>query len=222
MPTIASPSQPHRAVITHGVNGFLAGDDDGWRDALITLVGDEALRRATGRAAHRSVLWTPAPVRRTKAVKAVLDQLLDPDLGADAFELEVTRARRPPAPPPVLADADTVVEHDRLGQALVTVVIPVHDYRDLVTEALESVRAQTLPDLDLVVVDDGSTDGSLEVVRAWMEANATRFNRVVLLAHPVSSGVAVARNAGFDAAETPFVLPLDADNVLLPAAASGW
>ncbi len=67
------------------------------------------------------------------------------------------------------------------------------------------------------MVDDGSTDGSLEVVQAWMDANATRFNRVVLLAHPFSAGVAVARNAGFDAAETPFVLPLDADNVLLPA-----
>ncbi|MEA2844004.1 MAG: hypothetical protein QOJ69_1675, partial [Actinomycetota bacterium] len=215
VPTIASPSEPHRAAIVHGVNGFLAGDHDGWRDALIGLLDDEELRRSTGWAAHRSVLWTHGPGRRTQAVKAVLDQLLDADLAADAFELELSRARRPPAPAPVVAEACTVLEHDRLGQACVTVVVPLHDYREYVTEALESIGMQTLSSLDVVVVDDGSNDDSLAVARAWLEANLERFNRVVLLSRPVSAGVAAARNAGFDAAETPFVLPLDADNVLV-------
>ncbi|MDQ6796966.1 MAG: glycosyltransferase, partial [Actinomycetota bacterium] len=216
VPTIASPTEQHRRVIDDGVNGLLADDDDAWRHALVRLVDDAELRRSMGRSAHRSVLWAHGPGRRTQAVKAVLDQLLDADLAADAFELEFLRARRPEAPPPALVSAVPVVEHDRLGTARVTVVIPVHDYRALVTEALESVGAQTLPDLDLVVVDDGSTDDSLEVVRAWLDTNAARFNRVLLLSHAARAGVALARNAGFDAAETPFVLALDADNALLP------
>lgn len=216
VPTIASPSEQHRAVIAHGENGLLAGDDDAWRDALVRLVADAGRRRCMGRAAHRSVLWSHGPERRTQAIKAIVDQLLDADAAADAFELELLRARRPQTPPPEPARTDRVVEHDRLREAWITVVIPVHDYRDLVVEALESVAAQTLADLDLVVVDDGSTDDSLAVVKGWLETNAARFNRALLLSHATCTGVASARNAGFDAAETPFVLPLDADNLLVP------
>jgi glycosyltransferase involved in cell wall biosynthesis len=95
------------------------------------------------------------------------------------------------------------------------VIVPLHNYGHYLPEALDSVRAQTLPALDLVVVDDASTDDSLAVARAWMERHAGRFNRALLLRNQANAGLALTRNVGFAAAETPFVLQLDADNKLL-------
>lgn len=87
-------------------------------------------------------------------------------------------------------------------------------------EALDSVRAQTLAELDLIVVDDRSTDESLAVALRWLEANAARFNRVLLLRNPINAGRAATRNACFEAADTRYVLPLDPDNRLLPDCAA--
>jgi glycosyltransferase involved in cell wall biosynthesis len=54
------------------------------------------------------------------------------------------------------------------------------------------------------------------VVRRWIDGQADRFNRIVFIRNAVNSGLAFTRNAGFAAAETRFVLPLDADNRLFP------
>jgi GT2 family glycosyltransferase/glycosyltransferase involved in cell wall biosynthesis/SAM-dependent methyltransferase len=217
VPTIASPTGPFRAVIADGVTGFLADGVDEWHMALSTLVADPALRQAVGRAARVSALWEHGPTRRAQAVQAILAQLLDTGIAsADAFQLELARTVRPQAAPPAVGEASVVFERDSLREARVTVVIPVHNYERRVTEALESVRSQTLDDLDLVVVDDGSSDRSLDVARQWIAGNHERFNRVLVLSHTENAGLARARNTGFSAAETPFVLPLDADNALLP------
>ncbi len=78
------------------------------------------------------------------------------------------------------------------------------------------MRDQTLRALDLVVVDDCSTDRSLSVATDWAEKNAGRFNRICVLKNRSNHGLAMCRNSGFDAADTPYVLPLDPDNKLLP------
>lgn len=109
-----------------------------------------------------------------------------------------------------------VFEQRRDGGAQVTVCLPLYNYRDVVTVALDSVAAQLLPSLDLVVVEDASDDDSLAVARDWLERHADRFRRALLLAHDANAGLSAARNTGFLAAETPFVLPLDADNLLYP------
>jgi len=66
------------------------------------------------------------------------------------------------------------------------------------------------------VVDDASTDHSLDVALAWVRRHADRFNRVLVMCNRSNSGLARTRNVGFDAAETHYVLPLDADNRLRP------
>ena len=114
----------------------------------------------------------------------------------------------------------TAFERDRLRPSRVTVVVPVYNYAGTVVEALDSVKAQTLEDLDLIVVEDDSPDDSLAVVTAWAEENAERFNRILVLSHVDNAGLACTRNRGFEEAETPYVLPLDADNILLPDCAA--
>lgn len=114
----------------------------------------------------------------------------------------------PPADAPFRA-----VRHER---SLVTVAVTLFDYATTVIEALESVRDQHLADVDLVVVDDCSTDGGGQLVAQWMARHAERFGRCHLGRHPVNHGLATARNQAFQLAATPYVFVLDADNLLYP------
>ncbi len=101
--------------------------------------------------------------------------------------------------------------------AQVTVAVPLFNYGRFVLEAFESIRAQTLSALDLVVVDDCSTDDSLTVARSWLESHSNRFGRAELLRNARNSGLARTRNLAFRRAATEFVFPLDPDNSLYPS-----
>ena len=69
---------------------------------------------------------------------------------------------------------------------LVSVIIPTYNRADLVRQAVASVKAQTFRDFEIVVVDDGGTDGTYEVLAAGRELRVLR--------HPDRRGVAAARN----------------------------
>jgi glycosyltransferase involved in cell wall biosynthesis len=216
VPTIASATGPFRRAIAHGRTGYLASTPEEWRATLAGLLDDAEARRRIGRAAYLDVLWRFGPERRTELLASVLEQLRGGAAAARAFELEVRRAADP-APVPDVPDSETIFLADALGSAEVTVVVPLFDYAAFVGEALDSVAAQTLCALDLVVVDDCSTDEGLEVVLAWAERHQHRFNRIEVRRTMQNVGLGLARNVGFAAAETAFVLPLDADNRLRPA-----
>jgi len=91
---------------------------------------------------------------------------------------------------------------------LVSVIIPVHNTASLLDRTLDSVTRQTLRETEILCVDDGSTDSSLDVLRAW----AQRDPRVRIIAFPKNRGVAAARNAGFAAAQASYVYYLDSDD----------
>ncbi|SFK65824.1 glycosyltransferase [Methylorubrum salsuginis] len=93
---------------------------------------------------------------------------------------------------------------------LVTVVMPVFNREKIVGEAIESVLAQTYGHFELIVVDDGSKDDSVAVVRAFDDP------RIRLIELERNSGVSAARNAGLRAGTGPFVAYIDSDNVWGP------
>lgn len=99
---------------------------------------------------------------------------------------------------------------------IVSVVIPVKNRAKLVTRVLESLRLQSAPSFDTVLVDNDSADGTLRVLQDWAEANGSAARRVRVLRQPVP-GAAAARNAGLEAVDTPWVLFFDSDDVMLPA-----
>lgn len=113
---------------------------------------------------------------------------------------------------------ETLFLHERKDAVVpaVSVVIPLYNYGRFVSETLDSVVGQTIADLDVIVVDDCSTDDSATVASRWMEAHGARFRRAMVLRHAVNGGLAATRNTGFGKAETEFVFPLDADNLLYP------
>ncbi len=214
VPTVASPSGPLARAIRHGETGFLVAAEQEWHDALLRLVDDPALRRRIARNAYHDALWRFGPRRREEMLAALLREIEGGAEGARAFELKLRRGDHLGPGLPHVPEAETLFEVDQLGEAEVTVTVPVYNYAGYVLEALESVRTQTLDPIDLVVIDDASTDESTALVLEWARHHANRFNRLVVRRHVANSGLGFTRNSGFAAAETPFVLSLDADNRL--------
>jgi succinoglycan biosynthesis protein ExoO len=95
---------------------------------------------------------------------------------------------------------------------LVSVVIPVFNGRAHVARAIESVRQQTLEDIELIVVDDASTDGTGDHVRALLAG----MPNSMLVELDENSGPSAARNAGFERANGRWIAILDADDYFLP------
>ena len=91
---------------------------------------------------------------------------------------------------------------------LVSVVIPTYNRASLVTEAVRSVLAQTFSDLELIVIDDGSTDGTREALQ--------EFEGRLRYVRKKNEGAAAARNMGIDLAKGKYVAFLDSDDLWHP------
>jgi glycosyltransferase involved in cell wall biosynthesis len=93
----------------------------------------------------------------------------------------------------------------------VSVVIATYNYGRFLAGALDSALGQTFPDLEVVVVDDGSTDDTPQVIQPYLRDARVRYHRTGHL------GQAAAKNAGVQLARAPLVAFLDADDLWLPA-----
>jgi hypothetical protein len=96
----------------------------------------------------------------------------------------------------------------------VSVCIPLFDHAEFVGDALASVAASDLADVEVVVLDDASTDGSADVVTAFSQERP--WLALTLLQRPVNAGLPAARNELLRHARAPYVVMLDADNELRP------
>jgi glycosyltransferase involved in cell wall biosynthesis len=97
------------------------------------------------------------------------------------------------------------------GLELISVVIPAYDARSTIARTLESVQNQTHDALEVLVVDNGSSDGTGAIVQEF----AARDPRIRLLTSPRVS-VGAARNLAFAASRGAFVAPIDADDIWHP------
>jgi glycosyltransferase involved in cell wall biosynthesis len=214
--TVASPVGPYARVIRHGSNGFLAATPAEWEATLIRLLDEPDLWRQVAQTALNDVLWVYGPDRRAQLMQRVLTEWQGGPAAADAFVLELNQRSGSRCTSLSIPPGEVVFSVDHLRSAEVTVAVPLYNYASLLIETLESVRAQTLRQLDLIIVDDASTDQSLETAVNWAKSNAQRFNRLVVIRNSANAGLGLTRNAAFACAETAYVLPLDADNLLRP------
>jgi glycosyltransferase involved in cell wall biosynthesis len=225
IPTIASPTYPFKNAIQHGVNGFLAYNDSDWYKYLKMLIESEALRNSISNRAFQHVLWHFSPEQRVYSVYCFLDKINlsyhtnFSEIRGKAFSFHKKLA------PFIATNQKTMPDYDKLDKLFenktrkmskVGVVIPLFNDEDFLVETLESISSQSIEVLDLVIVDDCSTDGSLNVAISWLSRHNDRFANCAILHNVEKQGLSASRNIGFDYLQTPWVMPVDADNVLLP------
>lgn len=98
-----------------------------------------------------------------------------------------------------------------LDAPLVSVIIPAYNADNFIAQTLESVLSQTYQNIEILVVDDGSTDTTPEIVKDF----ATKDSRVNLLQQS-NAGVAVARNLAYLHSKGEYIAPIDADDIWYP------
>lgn len=96
-----------------------------------------------------------------------------------------------------------------MAKTRVSIIIPTYNRAHLVAEAIKSVLNQTFTDFELIVVDDGSTDNTEEVVRSFADPRLKYLKQF-------NNGVSAARNTGIENAEGEFIAFLDHDDLYLP------
>lgn len=91
---------------------------------------------------------------------------------------------------------------------LISVIIPIYNGEKYLTEAVQSIQKQPIKDLEIILVNDGSKDNSLEICKSF----SRKYSNVHTL-NQTNSGVSIARNLGLDNAQGKYIAFLDADDV---------
>lgn len=97
-----------------------------------------------------------------------------------------------------------------MKQPFFSILVPVYNVEKYLDECLESLTGQSFDDYEIVLVDDGSTDGSGTLCDAWQ----ARFPETVRVLHQENRGLVMARSAGFRAARGRFFVIADSDDTL--------
>jgi glycosyltransferase involved in cell wall biosynthesis len=133
----------------------------------------------------------------------------------EAIYSELTADReRPDLTPPPLPEPLRFIDRPVLDKPLVSVLIPHYNQARFLRECVDSVRAQTYADVEIVIVDDASTEADTAAVLDEIAA----LERVEVLRLTENGGPSRARNAGLERCAGRYILPVDSDNLLLPNA----
>lgn len=99
-------------------------------------------------------------------------------------------------------------------EEIISVIVPVYNVDHFIVDTMESVRRQTYPYWELLLIDDGSSDGSARVIEEYAERTGDR--RIRLVRQPSNQGAARARNRGLAEARGRYIAFLDADDLWMP------
>lgn len=95
---------------------------------------------------------------------------------------------------------------------LISIITPSHNSAQFISETIQSVLSQSISDWEMIIVDDCSTDNSVEVIQSF----AAQDPRIKLIQLAENSGAAVARNTAIEAAKGRYIAFLDSDDAWLP------
>lgn len=181
-------------IIEHGASGllFAGGSASALEETLAEVVEDHMLRGKLAAAAPARVRALCDPGRVVSHLEQLLAQVMEPRRGG------ATRGG------------------DATSRPLVSVVIPFHNMASLLPEAIASAAAQTHRPVEIVLVDDGSTDRESVALVEQLERRAPEGDVPLRVVRQAQRGLSGARNAGVRAARGDWIVPLDADDLLEP------
>lgn len=183
-----------------GVLVLLSASQSEDRVALRELAGRGPATPFPDMAYGRTALdWNPYATQRRR-----IDEASDVIARARATVASETLHRAPERPERVVPAP---------GSPLVTVVVPCFNEERFVFDALESIRRQWFTDWECIVVDDASTDGTVQRVAAVIESDP----RFTLVRHHVNGGLSASRNTGLRLARGSLITFLDGDDMLMAA-----
>lgn len=97
---------------------------------------------------------------------------------------------------------------------LISIIVPVYNAEKFIRETMDCVIAQTYPCWELLLVEDGSRDNSVEIIETYIRDSGEK--RIRLICQPENMGAAKARNRGLQEAKGRYIAYLDADDLWLP------
>jgi GT2 family glycosyltransferase len=206
---VVVPALPGNRELVDAESGWLIDPRDdvpAYVDALEAVVLDPAGARRRGEHARRRMLDEHSLEGMVRAHEALYERLLARRRRTAKVHDPAAAAPAPDAP----AAAPLRLPRERLPERTVAVVVPCFQHGRFLPECLDSIRRQTLPAAQVVVVDDASEDAEtrdvLELVEDEGWATVLRLER--------NSGPSVARNRALARVSASYVLPLDADDTL--------
>lgn len=188
-----------------------------YADAVATLLEDDDRRRAMGARSRERMLSDFSLDEMGRRHDELYERLLDgrpattTRRSADLPELDELRFGHGKATAP---KAPLRLSREPPPERTVGVIVPCYRHGIFLEDCVRSIKAQTLPPCGIVVVDDGSDDP--ETVEAL--ARVAQDDQVTVVRQPVNRGPSAARNRALDVLESNYVLPLDADDQLMPDA----
>ncbi len=93
----------------------------------------------------------------------------------------------------------------------ISIIVPVYNVEEYLEECLESIIASDIADAEIILIDDGSTDGSYQILEKYQ-----RKDPRIILIEQENAGNGAARNAGLSASSGEYILFLDSDDILYP------
>jgi glycosyltransferase involved in cell wall biosynthesis len=187
------------AVSLDVCSAYLRNEQEQWPDGLDDLEVDYLERRSFEQA---DVKLAPCPV--ALAYAGTIGWEIDPDNQVDPANLILTAVERAQQTVPRFARPQ--------DEPVVTVCVPHFNLGVHLPRTLESLAAQTYPHLDVLVIDDGSTDPRSRAVFQVMRRRYPRFRFLTQR----NAGIGATRNRGLAEAHGSYFIPFDADNIARP------
>ncbi len=196
LPVVASPVGTNPDHIRENITGFFATDTDQWIAKISQLIEQQNLRKQMADAGRAHAERFDTSIIGEKLCSLITECIQGLSIGVKQVEYSGNRTEKP-----TRLQKNTVT---------VSVCIPTYNRKDYLKETLDSILAQTYKDYEIVIVDDGSTDGTADMIK--------QLNFPVTYYWQENSGDAAARNKLIELARGQYISFIDSDDLLLPDA----
>ena len=188
LPIVTSPVGVNLEYVRDGITGFQASSFQQWIDKITELIKNTELRKQMGTAG------------RVHVEKYDIDVI-----GKNLYDmLDKCVTKEAELPPVYLSKASGPYKYT------VSICIPTYNRKEYLRETIDSILAQTYKDFEIVVVDDGSTDGTEDMIK--------KLDVPVTYYWQQNSGDAAARNKLIELAQGKYISFIDSDDLLMPDA----